>query len=355
MADLLVLTVGEMPAYMPCAMAEWQGAGLRVSVLLVAGKHLPMFDGRALQQLQQLLHPGAARLGEELANARGLVLVGPAAAGSCPGALINALQLIGGPAYDHSDAPPPLTNLRVSAVIMGSPEDARAALPQIATMVRAMGGTLAATVWANGPGVMPPDVFARRVLAPGQDNLVSAVLSPVDMSLGGVHFPAPDAARAAAAAAATAISIYGPSGGLPELRAALAHYLRTGNLPANQPERVVVTAGATAGICACLLAHLRPGDGVLLPGPGFPNYRQMAIALGLRPFTHMLLPENGYLPDLAELGRLAPAARAIIIIWNFPHNPLGSVAPPELVSQVIDLARAHDLLVISDEVYAGFT
>ncbi len=348
MADVVLLTVGSLPAYGAAAVAAWEGAGLEVQVLPVAGRHLPLFDGRPLRQHS---HPGAARLARSVDGARWLVLVGPATAGGCAGALINALQLIGGPAYDHPDAPPPLVGRGVGVIITGPPPDARGAMGQLAAMIPAMGGRLVAAVWADGPGAMPPADFARRFLTEGEPETVA--LPSVDMSLGDVRFPAPDAVRATAAAAAATVSTYTPSGGLPELRAELTAYLRSQGLPVGDPQQVVVTAGATAGLCACLLARLRPGDGVLLPDPGFPQYRRLATAFGLRPLTYRLNAARGHLPDPAELERLAPAARALI--WNFPHNPLGSVAPPELVGHAVDLARHHDLTIISDEVYAGLT
>lgn len=113
---------------------------------------------------------------------------------------------------------------------------------------------------------------------------------------------------------------------------------------------VVVGAGAGNAIMATLLSVVDAGDEVLLPDPGWPNYEAQVLTARGVPVFYPLRPENGYLPDLDDLDRLA-TARTRVLVTNNPSNPCGSVWPRAAVEAVSRWAGGRGLWVIADEVY----
>jgi len=160
--------------------------------------------------------------------------------------------------------------------------------------------------------------------------------------------------RRAQAALAGGENQYAPGPGRPELRAAIArHQHRHYGVELDPDRKVVVTTGATEAIAAAVLGLVDPGDEVVVVEPFYDSYvavLQMAGAVR-RPVT---LRAPDYRLDVAEV-RAAVSARTRFILLNTPHNPTGTVLTPEELSGVADVAREHDLVVISDEVYEHLT
>ncbi len=155
---------------------------------------------------------------------------------------------------------------------------------------------------------------------------------------------------AAAKAAHAGTTKYTPNAGLPGIRAAVAErYSRKWGRTVT-PQEVLVTAGAVNALAAVVAAIAEEGDEILVPDPGWPNYMAMIELARTVPVRYPLPPENGYLPDLTALeAKITPRTKAIII--NNPSNPTGAVFPAETVEALVELARKHDLWLISDEVY----
>jgi aspartate aminotransferase/aminotransferase len=155
---------------------------------------------------------------------------------------------------------------------------------------------------------------------------------------------------AAARAAHAGTTKYTPNAGLPGSRSAVAErYSQRWGRPVT-PAEVLVTAGAVNALAAIVAAIAEEGDEILIPDPGWPNYVAMIELARVVPVRYPLPPENGYLPDLAELeARITPRAKAIVI--NNPSNPTGAVFPEETVRALVTLARKHDLWLIADEIY----
>ncbi len=156
--------------------------------------------------------------------------------------------------------------------------------------------------------------------------------------------------EAAYAAARDGRTRYTNNAGTPELRRAVAARAAGRWGQPVDPAEVLVGAGAVNAIAAMLFTLVVEGDEVLIPDPGWPNYAgQITLARGTA-VHYPLRPENGYLPDLAEMDRLVtPNTKAIIT--NNPANPCGSVWPRETVAAFADWAKRHDLWVIADEIY----
>lgn len=176
-------------------------------------------------------------------------------------------------------------------------------------------------------------------------------LALIDLSLGDPCYGPPrEAKRAGARAMLDDTGGYVAPAGLPELRSALAAKLRRRNaIPATDRE-VVVTVGASLGLYATLAVLCKPGDGVLVPDPGFPGFRLQLETQRLRCLPYRLVAERDHEPDWDSLR--AQADEAKLLIWNFPSNPLGTVARPTWIARLHQLLADHrQLRLVSDEVY----
>jgi aspartate/methionine/tyrosine aminotransferase len=171
------------------------------------------------------------------------------------------------------------------------------------------------------------------------------------LAVGDPNFPTPphvvDAADAAARAGKTG---YVSNAGIPELREALAEKIRTRNGYDVTANEIVVTNGGVEGIFAALATVLDPGDGILLPDPGWPNFAMTATMLRARILSYPLVAENGFLPALADLERLCDAGTKAVLL-NSPSNPLGAVIDRERMREIAAFAESRNLWLISDECY----
>jgi aspartate aminotransferase len=147
---------------------------------------------------------------------------------------------------------------------------------------------------------------------------------------------------------------YVPNAGIPPLREAAARRARDRHGLRADAERVVISAGGMQALHLAFSVTVRPGDDVLVPDPGWPNFAMALRLLGANPVRYPLRPEHGFLPDTAELAA-AVTDRTRAIVVNSPSNPIGSVLTPELAGQLCRFADRHDLWLISDECYDAFT
>ena len=143
---------------------------------------------------------------------------------------------------------------------------------------------------------------------------------------------------------------YAPGVGVPELRRAVAgHQARHYGLDLDPDREVVITTGATEGIAAALLALVNPGDEVLVLEPYYDSYTAMIqMAGGVRRPVTLRAPD--FRLDLDEL-RAAVSDRTKVLLLNSPHNPTGTVLERGELDAVAAVAREHDLVVVTDEVY----
>ncbi len=181
--------------------------------------------------------------------------------------------------------------------------------------------------------------------------LASELPDVIHLEVGEPDCPTPaHVVEAAAQAARDGYTKYSPTPGFRSLRAAVAQKLRERNGLDATPEQTIITPGAVFALAMALLATVEPGDEVLIPDPGWPNYDSAIHVIGGRPVPYPLLRERDYQPDLAALSALVtPRTKALLI--NSPSNPTGAVFPRETVRALVELASRHDLYVISDEVY----
>lgn len=181
--------------------------------------------------------------------------------------------------------------------------------------------------------------------------LALQVPDAIHLEVGEPSFATPEHVRAAAdAAAAAGHTRYTPNAGIPELRRALAAKVSERNGIEADPDRVIVTPGAVAGIFSTLTAVVDPGDEVLVADPSWPNYALMLQLLGMQHRRYPLLSESRLIPRAEQIEpHITDRTRAIIL--NSPGNPSGAVTPSDVLSELLEMARQYDLWVLSDEVY----
>ena len=170
----------------------------------------------------------------------------------------------------------------------------------------------------------------------------------------GQGFPDTDGPQSLLEDAVTAIrsgaNQYPPGIGVAELRQAIArHQRRFYDLDPDPDTEVLVTAGATEAIAASILALCEPGDEVVTFEPYYDSYSAcIALAGATRRTVPLRKPDFGF--DPAEL-RAAFTDRTRIVLLNSPHNPTGKVFARRELELIAELARAHDAIVVTDEVY----
>lgn len=183
--------------------------------------------------------------------------------------------------------------------------------------------------------------------------LAEDIPDPIDLSIG---FPEDDTPQYIKNAGIKAIqqghTRYTSSNGLLELREAIANKLRVENQIKTNASRVTITPGVTTGILLAYMAILNPGDEVLLPDPFFPPYKDLALVLGAKPKLVDTAP-SFQLTAAAIEALITPKTKVIII--NSPNNPSGAIYPEGELRKIAALAKKHDLLIISDEVYEHFS
>jgi aspartate/methionine/tyrosine aminotransferase len=160
--------------------------------------------------------------------------------------------------------------------------------------------------------------------------------------------PVVDALRAAVAAGRDR---YCSTRGVPELRAAIAEYLKRTRRLDVAAEQVLVAPGCKMALSLAMMALIEPGEEVLYPDPGFPIYPSFTRGLGATAVPFGLEEKNKFQPDSNEIAQKI-SARTRMIIFNSPNNPTGTVFSKAALEEIAKLAVKHDLWVLSDEIYA---
>lgn len=142
--------------------------------------------------------------------------------------------------------------------------------------------------------------------------------------------------------------------GTPELREAIAtHATRSMGMPVGAGN-VCVTAGAQNALFFAAMLLFRPGDEVLIPDPAYVTYEATVGVAGATPVPVPPRKGGGFRPDPAAFeARITPKTRAMLL--TSPNNPTGTVTTREEAEAIAEIARRHDLWVVSDEVYAALS
>ncbi|HEV3170322.1 MAG TPA: pyridoxal phosphate-dependent aminotransferase [Actinocrinis sp.] len=143
---------------------------------------------------------------------------------------------------------------------------------------------------------------------------------------------------------------YGDSKGLPSARRAVVQSYQTRGLNGLDIEDVYIGNGVSELIGMVLNALLDHGDEVLIPAPDYPLWTGATALAGGKPVHYLCDEQADWAPDLADIeAKISDRTKALVLIN--PNNPTGAVYPQEVVDAVVEIARRHRLMVLSDEIY----
>ena len=176
-----------------------------------------------------------------------------------------------------------------------------------------------------------------------------ASANAINLGLGEPDFQPPrNVINAFKSAVEKGLNKYGPTGGIGELREAVAQ--RLARYTDVKKEDILITSGATEALCVTMQTLIDRGDEVLTPDPGFVLFAPHVTLAGGTPVFYSLRQEKRFMPDVGELERLVtPHTKAIIV--NTPSNPTGTVMDRRTIQDLVAFAEEHRLIVIADEVY----
>ncbi len=174
----------------------------------------------------------------------------------------------------------------------------------------------------------------------------------IGLQTGDPDFATPPAIVSTALAAIQhGLTHYAPSRGLPEMRQAAALKLQRDNGVSYDPEtEILVTHGGIHAYYLAMQSILNPGDEVLVPDPSWATHSNMATMLRGTVIRVPAPAENSFIPHFESWEKArTPRTRAIVL--NYPSNPTGAYPAKEYMQSLQDFAGAHNLWVVSDEVY----
>ncbi len=145
---------------------------------------------------------------------------------------------------------------------------------------------------------------------------------------------------------------YQPFTGLPQLRKAYAEwYLKHYGVELDPDTEIQPLIGSKEAILHVSLTFLNPGDGVLVPDPGYPTYTSASKLAQAEIFKYNLTEENGWYPDFDALEKL-PLERIKLMWINYPHMPTGATASHEVFEKIIDFGHRHNIVIAHDNPYS---
>jgi aspartate aminotransferase/aminotransferase len=200
------------------------------------------------------------------------------------------------------------------------------------------------------------DYLSRRALAVDSSgirkvfDLAAKMVDPINLSIGLPDFDVPQVAKQAAIEAIqSGHNRYTQTQGIAPLRERLRKDLSTEF--GRDVGEVLITSGVSGGLLLAILATIDPGDEAIFLDPYFVMYKHLLTLVGGKPIIIDSYPDFRFHADRVEK---AITPRTKLLILNSPSNPTGIVMTDAEVKSAVDLARKHDLLIISDEIYEPF-
>jgi alanine-synthesizing transaminase len=143
---------------------------------------------------------------------------------------------------------------------------------------------------------------------------------------------------------------YTDSKGIFSARKAVMHYTQQKHIKGVTIEDIYIGNGASELIVMAINALLNNGDEVLVPAPDYPLWTAAVSLSGGTPRHYLCDEGTGWLPDLDDIrAKITSSTRAIVVIN--PNNPTGALYPDDLLKEIVEIARTHDLIIYADEVY----
>ncbi len=146
---------------------------------------------------------------------------------------------------------------------------------------------------------------------------------------------------------------YGPALGMPALREALAKFCSKKFGSQVSKENILVTPGGRFSVFLAISTLLNPGDEIIIIEPAWPAYRDCATYVGVKVRNIATTLDSNWEPSISEIENTINSNTKMIVL-NYPNNPTGKVLSPNLQDKIIDIAKRHDLYVLSDEIYSEY-
>ena len=184
--------------------------------------------------------------------------------------------------------------------------------------------------------------------------LLAAGKPVINMGIGSPDL-APDPRVTQAMIAATAAEKahqYQSYQGVPELRGAMSKfYQEQFGVSVSPEDEVLPLMGSKEGIMHISMAFLNPGDGVLIPDPGYPTYQSVSDLVEARVIPYTLRQDHGWLPNIQALE--AQDLSGVKLMWlSYPHMPTGAVASVAALTELVAFAKKHDIILVNDNPYS---
>lgn len=146
---------------------------------------------------------------------------------------------------------------------------------------------------------------------------------------------------------------YTSNSGLTELRDGICNYVKKFDLEYS-PDEVLLTVGGSEGVDVAMRAVIGAGDEVLIPEPSFVCYKPCVTLAGGTPVTIQTKAENAFKLKKEEvLEKITPKTKMLVL--SYPNNPTGAIMTKEDLEEIAKVVREHNILVLSDEIYAELT
>jgi len=187
-------------------------------------------------------------------------------------------------------------------------------------------------------------------------DLLASIEGIISLGVGEPDFATPwHICEAAISSLEKGYTMYTSNSGMPELRQELSRHLKdTYNLEYDPDSELLITVGVSEALDLAMRSVLNSGDEVIMPDPCYVSYNPCVILAGGVPIMVPTNQESNFEISAADIEtRITKKTKAILI--GYPANPTGAVMTRENLAQIAEVARRHQLLVISDEIYAKLT
>ncbi len=186
---------------------------------------------------------------------------------------------------------------------------------------------------------------ANRMIAQGEEILKLNIGNPAPFG-----FRAPEGVIKAIREQLEDTEGYSDSRGLVAAREAILEYARSKNMPNVTLDDIYTGNGVSELITLSMQGLLDHGDEILVPSPDYPLWTASVTLAGGKAVNYICDEEQEWFPDIEDMRRkITPRTKGIVVIN--PNNPTGALYPKELLEQIVELAREHELILFADEIY----
>ena len=190
---------------------------------------------------------------------------------------------------------------------------------------------------------------SQRMIKEGKDVLRLNTGNPATFG-----FTMPDSIRMALIENADKAVGYCDLKGMIEAREAICSYHLSKGIVGITPEDIYIGNGVSELVTMALTALLNEGDELLMPTPGYSLWSNSAYIAGGKPVFYICDEQSNWYPDIEDMKKKITSKTRAIVVIN-PNNPTGATYPKEILEEIIKLAREHNLILFSDEIYDRLT